>query len=172
MRNRHPNTTPDVRSQPAGPRPTGTDGPTRTRTASRPAYQLGCHTRTDPATQTQRRTWAAHQQHGTSHRRDRLEPSAPRATVTFQHRAKSRHETATATQSVPDSDRRTRAAVTTDSDCLRTAAGSHHDPATAPAAPATAADGRATANQHGGASHRTTRQGRPALDNIQETNLT
>ena len=63
MRNRHPNTTPDVRSRPAGPRPTGTDSPTRTRTASRPAYQLGCHTRTNPATQTQRRTWAARRQH-------------------------------------------------------------------------------------------------------------
>jgi hypothetical protein len=63
VRNRHPNTAPDVRSQPAGPRPTGTDGPTRTRTASRPAYRLGRHTRTNPATQTQRRTWAARRQH-------------------------------------------------------------------------------------------------------------
>jgi hypothetical protein len=112
---------------------------------------------------------------GTSHRRDRLGLPAPGATVTYQYRAKPRHETATATQPVPDSDRRTRAAVTTDSDCPRTAAGPHHDPATAPATPATAADCRATSNRHGAgtrASHRTTRPGRPAPDNIQETNLT
>ena len=112
---------------------------------------------------------------GTSHRQDRLGLLAPGATVTYQHRAKPRRETATTTQSVPDSDRRTRATVTVDSDCRRPAAGSHHDSATAPAVPATAAGGRAMANQRGsgtGASHRTTRQGRPAPDDIQETNLT
>ena len=48
-------------------------------------------------------------------------------------------------------------------------------PATAPAVPATAAGGQATSNQRGSgtrASYRTTRQGRPAPDDIQETNLT
>ena len=112
---------------------------------------------------------------GTSHRRDRLGLPAPGATVTYQYRAKPRHETATAAQPVPDSDCQTRAAAPADSDCRRTAAGFRHDSTKAPAAPATAAGGRATANPHGPgtrASYTTTRQGRPAPDDTQETNLT
>ncbi len=63
MRYRHLNTAPDVRSQAAGPRRPGTDGPARTRTAPQPAHRLGSHIRTERAVTAQRRAWTARQQH-------------------------------------------------------------------------------------------------------------
>ena len=63
MRHRHLNTALDVRSQAAGPRRPGTDGPARTRTAPQPAHRLGRQTRTELAVLAQGTTGVARQQH-------------------------------------------------------------------------------------------------------------
>ena len=63
VRYRHLNTTPDVRSQPAGPRLPGEDGPAGTWTMTQPVHRLGRHTWTELAVLAQGRTGVARQQH-------------------------------------------------------------------------------------------------------------